>query len=195
MSTCINNVCVFCGCSYTLIVMRSLCWVESTFWVTTAQTCKASLASAPTFRWAFIISITCDRHIKLSTNIYCPLASACATCLWFRSDLPDSGVQACCHGELGSWEHQRAQQISRASQQQHIPFSLALHMWFLHSTASESHHVIKIAQQTKLNHRHVQVKISLQKVHGHRESCTSLSIGFYFWFVSLWVFFFFWNTI
>lgn len=38
--------------------MRSLCWVESTFWVTTAQTYKASSASAPTFRWAFIISIS-----------------------------------------------------------------------------------------------------------------------------------------
>lgn len=46
--------------------------------------------------------------------------------LWFHVHLLDSGVQACCRGGFGSWEHQRAKQIRRASQQghiHHIPFS------------------------------------------------------------------------
>lgn len=41
------------------------------------------------------------------------------------------------------------------------PYSLQ--PWLLYSTASVSDRVIKIAQQTKLNHRHLHVKVSLQK--------------------------------
>lgn len=109
-------------------------------------------------------------------------------CLWFCVDLPDFGVQACCHGGFSSWEHQWAQQIRKASQQgrsHHIPFSLALHMRFLYSTASVSDRVIKTAQQTKLNHWHIQVKISLKKgfmvIMSHAPAYQWAS----FWFVSV----------
>lgn len=48
---------VCCGCRYPLIRMRSLCLVESLFWVTTVQTCKASLASVLTSRWVYNYNI------------------------------------------------------------------------------------------------------------------------------------------
>lgn len=113
-------------------------------------------------------------------------------CLWCRVDLPDFGVQACCHGGFSSWEHQRAQQIRRASQQgrsHHIPFSLALHMRFLYSTASVSDRVIKTAQQTKLNHWHIQVKIYLKKgfmvIMSHAPAYQRAFLVCFCWFFSL----------
>lgn len=43
----------------------------------------------------------------------------------------------------------------------YLPYSLQ--PWLQYSTASVSDRVIKIAQQTKLNHWHLHVKVSLQK--------------------------------
>lgn len=55
MSVCfiIMHVHVCFWCRYLWTRMRSLCWVDSLFWVTTVQTCKALSASVLTSRWVF----------------------------------------------------------------------------------------------------------------------------------------------